>query len=79
MLGFGPRTARAARDLSRALYPDLKAGNAAIGRQRARRTDLRKMSAGGSSLTAAFARARASVRPPGWLVMTLLVLRCCSR
>jgi iron complex transport system substrate-binding protein len=27
MLGFGPRTARAARDLSRALYPDLKAGS----------------------------------------------------
>jgi iron complex transport system substrate-binding protein len=26
MLGFGPRTARAARDLSRTLYPDLKAG-----------------------------------------------------
>jgi iron complex transport system substrate-binding protein len=25
MLGFGPRTARAARDLSRTLYPDLKA------------------------------------------------------
>jgi iron complex transport system substrate-binding protein len=26
MLGFGPRTARAASDLSRVLYPDLKAG-----------------------------------------------------
>jgi iron complex transport system substrate-binding protein len=25
MLGFGPRTARAARDLSHALYPDLVA------------------------------------------------------
>jgi iron complex transport system substrate-binding protein len=27
MLGFGPRTARAARDLGRVLYPDLKAGH----------------------------------------------------
>jgi len=27
MLGFGPRTARAARDLSRALYPELNAGH----------------------------------------------------
>jgi iron complex transport system permease protein len=32
------------------------------------------MSAGGSSLIAAFARGRARMRPPGWLVITLLVV-----
>ena len=27
LLGFGPRTARAARDLAKRLYPDIDAGN----------------------------------------------------